>query len=83
MVSRISPTYPDGDFWRFTPAGLAELFDRHWSGNFTVTGSGNLRSCVAFLLGEVVEDLPESVLRADDPRFPLTVAVEATKGNLD
>jgi SAM-dependent methyltransferase len=78
-VSRVSPTYPDGDFWRFTPAGIAELFGRHWPSDFTVDGFGNLRTCTAFLMGEVVEDLPDVVLDDHDPRFPLTVAVEATK----
>jgi SAM-dependent methyltransferase len=78
-VSRVSPTYPDGDFWRFTPAGIAELFRRHWPGDFIVDGFGNLRTCTAFLMGEVVEDLPAVVLGDHDPRFPLTVAVEATK----
>jgi SAM-dependent methyltransferase len=78
-VSRVSPTYPEDDFWRFTPAGIAELFSRHWPSDFTVSGFGNLRTCIAFLLGEVVEDLPEVVLNDHDPRFPLTVAVEATK----
>jgi SAM-dependent methyltransferase len=78
-VSRVSPTYPDGDFWRFTPAGIAELFARHWPGDVTVEAFGNLRTCVAFLIGEVVKDLPDAFLDDHDPRFPLTVAVEATK----
>jgi SAM-dependent methyltransferase len=78
-MSRRSPTYPDSDFWRFTEAGIAELFDRHWHGTFTVASFGNLRTCIAFLLGEVVEDLADNVLDHHDPRFPLTVAVEARK----
>ena len=78
-VSRVSPTYPDGDFWRFTPAGLAELFTRQWPGDFTVHAFGSLRTCVAFLLGEPEEDLRDAVLDYHDPRFPLTVAVEAHK----
>ena len=78
-VDRVSPTYPDGDFWRFTPAGIAELFGRHWPSDFTVDAFGNLRTCMAFLMGEVVEDIPDIVLDDHDPRFPLTVAVEASK----
>jgi SAM-dependent methyltransferase len=78
-VSRVSPTYPDGDFWRFTPAGMAELFTRRWPGDFTVHAFGSLRTCVAFLLGEAQEDLPDAVLDDHDPRFPLVVAVEALK----
>lgn len=78
-VSRVSPTYANGDFWRFTPAGMAELFTRQWPGDFSVHAFGSLRTCVAFLLGEAQEDLPDAVLDDHDPRFPLTVAVEAHK----
>jgi SAM-dependent methyltransferase len=78
-VTRVSPTYPDADFWRFTPAGISELFVRHWEGDFTVHALGNLRSCVGFLLGQVVEELADAVLDHHDARFPLTVAVEAHK----
>jgi SAM-dependent methyltransferase len=78
-VSRVSPTYPDADYWRFTPAGIAELFARHWRSDFTVHAKGNLRSCIGFLLGEVVEELADTVLDTNDSRFPLTVAVEAHK----
>jgi SAM-dependent methyltransferase len=78
-LSRVSPTYPDGDYWRFTPAGIAELFCRCWPHGFTVEAFGNLRTCVAFLMGEVVEDLADVILEHHDPRFTLTVAVLATK----
>ena len=80
-VSRVSPTYPNGDFWRFTPAGIAQLLGRHWPSDFMVEAFGNLRTCMAFLMGEVVEDLPDIVLDHHDPRFPLTVAAEATKSS--
>jgi hypothetical protein len=76
-VSRVSPTYPDTDYWRFTPAGTAELFARHWEGSYTAHALGNLRSCIGFLLGEAVEELADTDFDRHDPRFPLTVAVEA------
>ena len=78
-LSRVSPSYPDGDFWRFTQAGMTELVSRRWPGEFSVRAFGNLRTCVGFLIGEVVEDLPEAVLDHADSRFPLTIAVEARK----
>jgi hypothetical protein len=78
-VSRVSPTYPAGDLWRFTGAGMSELFNRHWPSHFTVVAFGNLRACVAFLIGEVTEDLCDGVLDRRDPRFPVTVAVEARR----
>ncbi len=81
-LSRVSPSYPDGDFWRFTVAGMTELVSVRWPGVFAVRAFGNLRTCVGFLMGEVVEDLPEAVLDHADSRFPLTIAVEATKPSL-
>jgi hypothetical protein len=61
-VGRVSSTYPDSDFWRFTPAGIVELFTRQWPDHFSVHAFGSLRTCVAFLLGEAQEDLPDAVL---------------------
>jgi SAM-dependent methyltransferase len=78
-LSRLSPTYPNADFWRFTPAGLAELFGSHWPGTVSIRAYGNLRSCIGFLIGDVVEEVPEAVLDRSDPRYPLTVAVAAAK----
>ncbi len=78
-LSRLSPTYPDGDFWRFTVTGMSELFGKHWDGPFNVDAYGNLPICIGFLHGEVVEETPDEVLRRRDPRFPLTVAVQARR----
>ena len=78
-LTRVSPTFPNADFWRFTPAGVSELFASRWRGDFSVRGFGNLRTCVGFLVGYVVEELSEAGLDHHDPRFPLTVAVKATK----
>ena len=78
-ISRVSPTSPCADYWRFTPAGITELFSRHRNGEFTVQAGGNLRSRIGFPLGEVVEEAPDAALDLDDPRFPLNVAVEAHK----
>jgi Methyltransferase domain len=43
-LSRVSPTYPQGDFWRFTPAGIGELFTRRWRGALSVHAFGSLRT---------------------------------------
>ncbi|MDP9333991.1 MAG: hypothetical protein M3Q30_11890 [Actinomycetota bacterium] len=58
---------------------MTELVSLRWRGVFSVRAFGNLRTCVGFLIGEVVEDLPEAVLDHADSRFPLTIAVEARK----
>jgi hypothetical protein len=47
--------------------------------SFSIRAYGNLRTCIGFLLGQVVEEVPEAVLDHSDPRYPLTVAVSAHK----
>ncbi|MGH3854821.1 MAG: methyltransferase domain-containing protein [Pseudonocardiaceae bacterium] len=75
-VGRISPSSRSQDRWRFTPAGLRELFTA-WDGPVTVTGHGNLRACLAALLGEAAEDLTSEDLEHHDPDFPLVACTVA------
>ena len=78
-LKRLSPTRPDSDYWRFTPAGLELLFARTWDGPFTIESFGNLRVCLGFLCAQVVEDLDDDDFTRNDPRFPLTVVAHARK----
>ena len=78
-LSRVSPTYPDSDYWRFAPGGIRRLFETHWKGRFNVFSFGNLQTCIGFLLARTVEETPKEVFEDDDPRYPLTVAVHAEK----
>jgi len=75
-LSRISPSSRTRDRWRFTPAGLRELFSS-WDGPVTVTGHGNLRVCLAALLGEAAEYLTPTELDYHDPDFPLVACAIA------
>lgn len=75
-LGRISPSSRSQDRWRFTPAGLWELFSA-WDGPVTVTGHGNLRVCLAALLGEAAEDLTPAELDHHDPDFPLVACAIA------
>ncbi|MEV6927117.1 methyltransferase domain-containing protein [Dactylosporangium sp. NPDC051485] len=77
-VARISPSGGDADRWRFTPAGLRQLF-AGWHGEVSVTGYGNLRTCLAALLGEATEELHPGELNHHDPHFPLTVCAAARR----
>lgn len=77
-LSRISCGAPDSDLWRVTPSGLKHLLT-HWPGPVTVTGHGNLATCLAFLTGYAAGELPSEKLTApDDPRFPLLSCAAAT-----
>ncbi len=75
-LGRISPSSRAQDRWRFTPAGLWELFSA-WDGPVTVTGHGNLRVCLAALIGEAAEDLTPAELDHHDPDFPLVACAIA------
>jgi SAM-dependent methyltransferase len=78
-LKRLNPKDPDGDYLRYTPAGLELLLRRAWNGPFSVTWYGNLRACVAFLVSCVSEEMGSEELRFRDERFPLTVAARAGK----
>lgn len=69
-VGRLSYSTPDADLWRITPAGLQHLFTG-WNGPVTVTAHGNLRTCLAMLIGEAAEDLTPAELNQHDPGYPL------------
>jgi GT2 family glycosyltransferase/SAM-dependent methyltransferase len=72
----------DGDFWRFTPASARRLFGAHFGAEHAeVVSFGNVMSCVSFLHGLAVEDLPASGLDHHDGYFPLLVAVRAVKAH--
>lgn len=78
-LSRVSPAYPRSDFWRFTPAGMRQLLDREWIGQFSVEARGNLAICIGFLLGLAAEEVDAELFARDDLRFPVVVAVHAVK----
>jgi|SRR5689334_612239 len=80
-VSRIAPRYgQETDFWRFTPASCRRLFgDVFGADHVMVEPLGNVGAAVAFLRGAAVEEVPSSVLRANDADFPVIVAVRAVR----
>ena len=77
-LGRISPSGSDTDRWRYTPAGLRHLL-ASWPGAVTVAGYGNLRTCLAALLGEAAEDLTSTELDHRDPAFPLLACAAARR----
>jgi SAM-dependent methyltransferase len=78
-VGRLCVSRPGDDLWRFTPPGLDRLLRVNWAGPFTVTGYGNLRTCLATLVGEAAEELGPAETWAHDPRFPLVACAVATR----
>ena len=81
-VSRVAPRYgQDTDYWRFTPASCRRLFASAFGAEHVeVEPLGNVAAAVAFLRGAAVEEIPRRVLDANDPDFPVVIAVRAVKG---
>ena len=81
-ISQISRYDMDrwGDYWRFTTASVARLFQPVFAGGVEVESFGNVVAAIAFLQGLSVEDLPEpALLDQHDADYQLVVAVVARK----
>jgi SAM-dependent methyltransferase len=80
VASRIGGRQIESEYWRFTPALCARLFEGIFSRDAVeVRGCGNVLTCVAFLVGMAAEELTAQELETDDPFFPLLVTIRATK----
>jgi len=81
-ISQISRYDMDrwGDYWRFTTASLAKLFEAEPWDNLKIESHGNVLAATAFLQGVAVEDLPEPVLLDEhDPDYQVVLTVVARK----
>jgi len=80
-ISRIAPRYgQETDYWRFTPASCRRLFHEAFGAeHVTVEALGNVAAAAAFLRGAATQELPDRVLDASDPDFPVIVAVRAVR----
>jgi hypothetical protein len=80
-VSRIEPgTGLSTDYWRFTVASCAALFERAFGpGQVQVRSYGNVTSAITFLAGAAQEDLRPDQLSAEDEFFPVVIAICARK----
>jgi SAM-dependent methyltransferase len=83
-VSRIAAERFVVDYWRFTAASCARLFGEYFGGeHVAVTSHGNVRVCIAFLLGLAYDELSPTELDLRDDNFPLLVTVRAVKHHAD
>jgi SAM-dependent methyltransferase len=79
-VSRIEPGSVENEYWRFTTASCAHLFEAAFPGGAVIVRShGNVLVSIAFLAGMAAEELRQSQLDENDPHFPLIVTVRAEK----
>lgn len=73
-----------GDYWRFTEHSLRRLFEEVFPReSIDVKASGNVLAATAFLHGLAVEDLRQENLDIDDPDFPVSIALRASKPGIE
>jgi SAM-dependent methyltransferase len=66
--------------WSFTPLSAGKLFAEVFEpGAVTVESHGNVLAAVSFLEGLAAAELSPEELKANDPAYPLVVAVRAVK----
>jgi hypothetical protein len=79
-ISRLDPTCgPQGDRWRFTPAGLNSLLEQAYpDAEQTISWYGNVLTATAFLHGVSAEELTTEELSDVDDDFPVLVCARVT-----
>lgn len=78
--SCLGPILGEEVYWRFTPNSVRYIFETHFKPRkITVTAFGNVLSGEAFWVGMAQEDLSESELKYNDPKFPCAVGAVITK----
>lgn len=80
-ITRVARGYPD--YWRFTPAACAALFEEVFGAEVEVRGYGNVLSAIAFLTGMAQQELSTRELEEMDPAFPVIIGVRARKSGAD
>jgi SAM-dependent methyltransferase len=75
------PLIPDGgDFWRLSSQGWSRLLADEWSGcEIAVESHGNCLAALAAMHGLALEELSESELDVQDPRYPVLVTIRCRK----
>ena len=69
-----------GDFWRFTPQGIAASFGAVFGEqNVEVKSHGNVVLATALLQGLVVHEMRPEELKFNDPDFPVIICCRAIK----
>lgn len=70
----------DGDYWRYTAAGIRHLFEPVFKRkNIQIKSWGNVLSGTAFWQGIAWEELDERELAYQDLNFPVLITIRATK----
>lgn len=82
-ISQIAPKEMTGgaeDYWRFTCASARKLFASVFGAeNTAVESFGNVLTATALLHGLVAEELTAEEFAANDPDYPVIVAIRAVK----
>jgi hypothetical protein len=72
----------DHDRWRFMPLGARALFEEEFGpDNVSVKAYGNMLTGIAHWSGLAQEDMPKRAWRLEDPVYPVSIGVRATKAS--
>ena len=70
----------DYDRWRFMPVGIRAIFENAFGpDNVLVQAYGNMLTGIAHWAGLAREDMPKRAWRLQDPVYPVSLGVRATK----
>ncbi len=79
-ITRMGGTWRDTWFWAFSPASARRVFgDEFGPANVQVETYGNVLAATAFLHGLAAHELRPAELAHQDPEYPVTVAITATR----
>ena len=67
-----------GEYWRFTPKCVSELFKKHFD-DVEIKAFGNVKTATGLLYGLSAEDFDASDFEYDDEQYTVIVAVAARK----
>lgn len=80
VLCRVDPDWgPDGDYWRFTPAGLRHVLAALEGAEVTVEGHGNLALAIGFLAGLSAQEMRPEHYGVDDPAFPIVACARVRR----
>ncbi len=80
ITPMMNDPWRDSWYWSFTAAALSRLAAESFPpGSYRVESRGNVLAAVAFLQGIAWQELEPGELSHDDPEFPVTLTLRATK----
>lgn len=72
--------WKDSWFWSFTEPSVRRLFEKEFgAGNVQIEVRGNVYAATCFLHGLAAEEVDKGLLERNDPAYPVTICIRATR----